>query len=270
MSNLPTSLPLPNVISSPESVGGAMPSCSRGGRQPEASGRVHVRVNLSGSQAKERGLLTSATFGLPSSGSLSNADLQQSLANKLRARLAVYGSLEYSLTWKQWAINGQAPICVLRASARRISDKDYSGWPTPEAEEARRGFQNRNSGKKGTQKSLTTVVIESLSGWQTPMSVPNSAASKSSTSLQERTAYKKILSGWPTWRKTDYLGRQVHGATSTSSPAETENRGALNPAHSRWLQGYPVGWCQAAIQALRKLKQARKKGLRASGDMGTR
>ena len=41
-------------------------------------------------------------------------------------------------------------------------------WPTPEAEEARRGFQNRNNGKLGTQKSLTTVAVESLTPWPTP------------------------------------------------------------------------------------------------------
>ena len=33
-------------------------------------------------------------------------------------------------------------------------------YPTPVASEVRQGFQNRNNGKKGTQKSLTTVVME--------------------------------------------------------------------------------------------------------------
>ena len=33
-------------------------------------------------------------------------------------------------------------------------------YPTPMATEVRQGFQNRNNGKKGTQKSLTTVVVE--------------------------------------------------------------------------------------------------------------
>lgn len=33
-----------------------------------------------------------------------------------------------------------------------------AGWPTPLATEARLGYQNRNTGKKGTQESLTTVV----------------------------------------------------------------------------------------------------------------
>lgn len=33
-------------------------------------------------------------------------------------------------------------------------------YPTPMSTEARQGYQNRNNGKKGSQKSLTTVVIE--------------------------------------------------------------------------------------------------------------
>lgn len=35
-----------------------------------------------------------------------------------------------------------------------------SGWGTPCAHEPRLGYQNRNNGKKGTQKSLTTEVID--------------------------------------------------------------------------------------------------------------
>ena len=33
-------------------------------------------------------------------------------------------------------------------------------WPTPAAHEARLGYQKRHKGAKGTQKSLTTIVIE--------------------------------------------------------------------------------------------------------------
>ena len=37
-------------------------------------------------------------------------------------------------------------------------------WPTPAAHEARLGYQRRDTGKKGTQKSLSTVVIDTEGG----------------------------------------------------------------------------------------------------------
>ena len=39
-------------------------------------------------------------------------------------------------------------------------------WPTPMAHEARLGYQDRSRGKKGTQESLTTKVINNLGGRQ--------------------------------------------------------------------------------------------------------
>jgi hypothetical protein len=48
------------------------------------------------------------------------------------------------------------------------------------------------------------------------------------------------------------------GTITTCFLSSTEKRGVLNPAHSRWLMGYPVAWCQAAILASRTLKQRRK------------
>jgi len=37
-------------------------------------------------------------------------------------------------------------------------------WPTPAAHEGRLGYQRRDTGKKGTQKSLTTIVIDTEGG----------------------------------------------------------------------------------------------------------
>ena len=50
-------------------------------------------------------------------------------------------------------------------AVRLISGSGCSSWPSPVASEVRQGFQDRSRGMKGSQESLTTVVIK---GWPTP------------------------------------------------------------------------------------------------------
>lgn len=128
--SLQTSKGSPSAISSQGSADGLSPSSSQAGPVTDPSGPAVAHASLSASQAKARGLLTSATFGLLSNGSSHSADLQLFLESRLRARMGVNGSPEYVLTWRRWSMPSGPPICALRG-ARIISGKDFSGWPTP-------------------------------------------------------------------------------------------------------------------------------------------
>jgi len=105
-----------------------------------------------------------------------------------------------------------------------------AGWPTPEAEEARRGYQNRSNGKKGSQESMTTAVINALG--DKPHLTPHGAA-----------------------RIT------ADGTMLTGCSAGMESGGQLNPAFSGWLMGFPEAWCHAAISCRLppRLRKAPKK-----------
>ena len=155
-----------NVIFSRASADGASPCASPASPMISPCGPAVAPASHSAPPASRWAARIRAIYGRRSDALSTAGVLQSCLASRLQARLGVNGSPEYLLTWKQWAIRRQAPICALRASARQSSDKDcgflLSGWTTPIASEVRQGFQDRSRGKKGTQESLTTQAVKNL------------------------------------------------------------------------------------------------------------
>lgn len=122
---------LNSAISSQGSASGLTPCVGLDGQTIAKSGLAHARANLSASQAKEQGLLTSGTYGPIFTISLSSAALKSSLASRLQAKMASRGSTLYRLIWKERATPQQLSISALRASVPRTSDNDCIGWATP-------------------------------------------------------------------------------------------------------------------------------------------
>lgn len=119
-----------NVTGSVALVDGPSLSNSRVG-EINHFGRQAVHASRLAALDKEWENLTKDTCGRLSETLSASAALGSSLENKLRARMDLNGSPEYALTWKQRPMPSGPPICALRASRRRISDKDSTGWPTP-------------------------------------------------------------------------------------------------------------------------------------------
>jgi hypothetical protein len=166
----PSSGSSPSATSSLASVFGPELSAWLTGLTTDECGQVAALVSLSPRQAKALGLLTSGTSGPRSTTSSQSAALQSSLASRLPARTASSGSTLYALTWKARATPSGQPICALRASARRTSDSDCGGWPSPSATEtcesletvlARKAKTKAAGHESGLMKLGTTAQLAS-------------------------------------------------------------------------------------------------------------
>ena len=166
-----------NVTSSQGSASGVTHSDPQGGKTTDQSGQDHVRANLSAAQVTERGWLTSGTSGLTGSTSSNSADLQRSLANRLRRKTDSVGSTLYKLTWKERTTPSGLLISALRASVRRTSGKDFGSWPTPTTRDGKGGYQGGRI-RNGKISTDTLDVTAQLSGWATPTTADHKGAAK--------------------------------------------------------------------------------------------
>lgn len=150
-----------DAISLPGSESGITPLTSPDGPMIDECGREVVLASLSARQAKERGLLTSGTYGLRGSIFSESADLTQSLANRLRVKTDSLGSTLFRLTWKASATASGRLIFRLRASVPRISDRDYSSWPTPMA-----GTPAQNGNNEAGNTDSSRKIVALMTHWE--------------------------------------------------------------------------------------------------------
>jgi hypothetical protein len=193
------------------------------------------------------------TYGQSSPASSGSADPQQSLENKLRARMAGYGSPEYALTWKEWDMQSGPPICALRASVRRTSGKGCTGWPTPQTFDASNDGKPRALRYKGNAPSEAGNTrnpdtpgsyrgdlkdYAALAEWATPYTYRVHESDKTAGVWYPATMNQANIT-------IQMLGRNPAGSNVGTGASGVYR---LNPRFSLWLMGFPTSWASCGEQ----------------------
>ena len=214
-------LDLLSVTSSPGSGFGLTPSVEPVGTTVAKCGLDPALANRSARQAKALGLLTSGTYGQRSSISSSSAVLTSCLANRLRLKTALLGSTLFNLTWKERDTPSGRSIPALRASVRRTSGSDCTGWPTPtvcddnasrRSSEAMERAINRPNACSNLAQSAT------LARWPTPQSSDMTGGGQAERAMGETQHGSNLndfamLAHWPTTTAPRTTGRPMHRST---------------------------------------------------------
>lgn len=200
--------------------------------------------------AATHGLPTAATYGRKPGASSHEVGRLSSLESRLQALTDLNGSPEYALRWKSSPMLLGAPIIRLRASARRISDSAFSGWPTPMA-----GSPGTHAYNPAGNTDSSRKTVE-LCGWPTPDAQAfnaNSDIEKTNARI-ERLKAKGIngngagytlgsavqLAGWPTPTKGNADGSQIARDASATGRRPDGSKATVSLNQVAQLTGWPT------------------------------
>ena len=201
-------------------------------------GQVVAPVKVIPSQEKEKVQVTPSVTSSPiGSGSSKSVSLQQSLANRLRERLASGGSMQSQQILSLKTTPLRRAYCQDSLSERITKGNGFGSWPTPTALSGGAGDWRNN--KRGDQSG--NALKTAASTWPTP-----TVSDKKGTSVNrlQKDIEKKNLRG-----VVHLSGKKLTGQKSSGSSVTTKkpDRSRLNPAFSLWLMGYPQSWIERAI-----------------------
>jgi len=153
---------------------------------------------------------------------------QNYVSLKTSKDISRWGCPTLSKTWQEWVIERRGAYLARLNAARHTSASESLSWPSPVASEVRQGFQDRSRGMKGSQESLTTVVLKH--GPPAPDS---------------HSTHGSRLESWATPTARDHKsgrGKEDRDYKELTPMVERTQAGKLNPRWVETLMGLPIGW----------------------------
>ena len=230
----------------------------------------HSAQQASGSEPKTLGTsghLSQTEFGFSDPSSASS---------RMSRAISPSDSAKSLESWEQSVIRRRGEYSARRLMRGRLtSASGSSSWPSPIASEVRQGVQDRSRGMKGSQESLTTVVVRhglpapanpstlgSRQGLWPTATVGDSAnaANKTASRLDltsnhhSGTTLVDAMKQWATPR----LGGEEKAETRLARGKDIglhgqvgamTNSAKLNPRWVETLMGLPVGWTMPSCKS---------------------
>ncbi len=174
--------------------------------------------------------------------------------------------------------DGTRPIALKLPGAAKLA-----GWPSPLESDTRSPIESRANRETNRDRGPRLCDKVILAAWPTPTSRDHKDGSEClnvpTNALLGSVAW---LAGWasPTAaemrtldperllaRRAECKARQANGNgfgltlgnQATLFLAETGKPGALNPAHSRWLMGFPPEWDDCGVTAMPSSRKSRRR-----------
>ncbi len=242
---------------------GSLPCNSPDGPKTGPSGRVRRRASPSVLPAKDGEPTMSGTCGRSSCDSSASAALCNALGSRLKTLCGTDGLMEYQQTWKAKVTPAGRQFWGHTARGRLTSDKDFTGWPTPRANNMT-GAGTRGEGGENLQTAGLTA------GWPTPQARDVTGRSlgqkeihgtKHGCSCLVRTAQ---TAGWPTASARDW--KDTAGMSTTGVNPDGSQRTRLDqlPRVATLVTGWPTSRATDGTKSVRTeagaMKELERKG----------
>jgi hypothetical protein len=125
-------------------------------------------------------------------------------------------------------------------------------------------YSEKHLARPNSSKDLAIVAQANCTGWPTPKAFDVRGARHprlkgGSRDLKATGSYRTELADAPYLifgKPPDW--KIASGGMRTGSGAGTGNGGQLNPAHSRWLMGFPPAWDDCAPMEMRSSRKSRR------------